>query len=271
MTTPGALDTIGPDDATARMSAYLVAAGKYHDIDFARLELLKLLAEHPRVRVQAATSFEDADAIAACDFVVSYTCDIRPSEPAQRAMRDWVERGGRWVALHGTNVALDLGGSDGVAAPRCFPLWAETLGSQFIAHPPIGPYRVEVAEPDHWLVAGIGAFDTDDELYLMEHSRRDQLEVQLFTRWSGEARGFAESDWTGGNAGSGEHLVQYVRPLGAGAVLYNTLGHCRGHWDMAPLTDYYPRVERCSWEKPQYYELLRRAIRWAMGLGGDGG
>ena len=251
----------------APMSAYLVAAGKYHDIDFARLELLKLLAEHPRVRVQAAASFEDAAAIAACDFVVSYTCDVRPSEPAQRAMRDWVGRGGRWVALHGTNAALDLGGPDGVAAPRCFPVWAETLGSQFVAHPPIEPYRVEVADPGHWLVAGVESFETDDELYLMEHHCRELLEVQLLTRWSGEARGFAESDWSG----AGEHLVQYVRPLGAGAVLYNTLGHCRGHWDMAPLVDYYPRVERCSWEKPQYYELLRRAIRWAMGLGADGG
>jgi hypothetical protein len=34
---------------------------------------------------------------------------------------------------------------------------------------------------------------------------------------------------------------------------------------MAPLVDYYPTIERCSWEKPQYHELLRRGIRWAMG------
>ena len=77
-----------------------------------------------------------------------------------------------------------------------------------------------------------------------------------------EATGFAEADWT---SGSDEHLIQYLRPLGAGAVLYNTLGHCRGHRDMEPLTHYYPKVERCSWEKPQYYELLRRAIRWGLG------
>ena len=30
---------------------------------------------------------------------------------------------------------------------------------------------------------------------------------------------------------------------------------------MAPLTGYYPVIERCFWEKPQYYELLSRAIR----------
>ena len=34
------------------VQAYLVAGGKYHDIDFARLELLKLLAEFEEVRVR---------------------------------------------------------------------------------------------------------------------------------------------------------------------------------------------------------------------------
>ena len=26
-----------------------------------------------------------------------------------------------------------------------------------------------------------------------------------------------------------------------------------------------PIVERCSWDEPQYHELLRRGIRWALG------
>ncbi|MBT7565567.1 MAG: ThuA domain-containing protein, partial [Porticoccaceae bacterium] len=32
------------------MDAHFVTAGKYHDIDFARLEILKLLAEHTEIR-----------------------------------------------------------------------------------------------------------------------------------------------------------------------------------------------------------------------------
>jgi type 1 glutamine amidotransferase len=55
----------------------------------------------------------------------------------------------------------------------------------------------------------------------------------------------------------------YLRPLGSGAVLYNTLGHCRGHYDMVPQKDYYPDVDRCSWELPVFYEILRRSLRWA--------
>jgi hypothetical protein len=38
----------------APVDAHLVAGGKYHGFDFARLALLKLLAEHTRLRVTVA-------------------------------------------------------------------------------------------------------------------------------------------------------------------------------------------------------------------------
>jgi uncharacterized protein len=248
-----------------RVDVCLVAGGKYHDIDFARLELLKLMAEHEHVRVRVAADYEDTASLGNASALISYTCDVRPSESAQQAIRSWVEGGGRWVALHGTNSALDLPRPNGVESPRCFPLWAETLGSQFVAHPPIQPYRVEVADPSHWLVAGIETFDTDDELYLQEYHHRESLHPLLHTHWSGDAKGFAERDWSVETAGTDEHLVMYLKSLGAGHVLYNTLGHCRGHYDMAPMVPFYPQIERCSWDNPQYYELLRRSIRWALG------
>ncbi len=246
-----------------RIDVTLVAGGKYHDIDYARLQLLTLLAEHEEFRVRVQPDYEDTSAIAKSSILVSYTCDVRPSVEAQQAIRSWVDSGGRWVALHGTNSALDLGGPNGVDSPRVFPLWAETLGSQFVAHPPIQPYRVEVTDDDHWLVNGIEPFDTDDELYLSEYHDREALKTLLHTTWTGDAKGFVESDW---NAGDGFHPIMYLRPLGDGAVLYNTLGHCRGHYDMVPVLDYYPRIERCSWDQPAYYELLRRSLRWARGL-----
>jgi type 1 glutamine amidotransferase len=250
---------------SARREVLLVTGGKYHDIDFARRELLGLLAEHEQLRVRVQPDYEDTSTLTAGTILVSYTCDVRPSETAQRAVREWVEAGGRWVALHGTNAALDNVGTGLVEAPRCFPLWADTLGSQFVAHPPIQPYRVDLADPAHWLVDGIEPFDTDDELYLSEYPDRTALQPLLHTTFSGEATGFAEVDWSGGDP---THLVMYLRPLGDGAVLYNTLGHCRGHYDMVPVLDHYPRVERCSWDRPAYYELLRRSLRWAMGATG---
>jgi uncharacterized protein len=247
-----------------RIDVYLVAGGKYHDIDFARLELLKLLAEHDRLKVRVAADYEDTDAISRSACLISYTCDVRPSERAQLAIRAWVESGGRWMALHGTNAALDLPRPNGVEAPRCFPTWANTLGSQFIAHPPIQMYPVQVADPTHPLVAGIEPFETDDELYLSEYHDREKLHVLLHTHWRGEAKGFEAKDWTEGND---EHLVLYLRKVGAGEILYNTLGHCRGHYDMTFAgVDFYPKIERCSWDHPQFYDILRRSIRWVTGI-----
>ena len=234
----------------------------YHDVDFARLQLLGLLAEHEEFRVRVQPDYEDADAIAAGAILLSYTCNLRPSLAAQTTIREWVQNGGRWVALHGTNAALDVGTPNGVDSPRVFPLWADTLGSQFVAHPPIAPYLVEVTDPDHWLVTGIEPFETDDELYLSEYGNRDELHALLHTMWSGTARGFVEHDWT---SSPDQHLVMYLRQLGEGAVLYNTLGHCRGHYDMVPVAPYYPKIERGSWEQPMYIELLRRSLRWARG------
>ena len=110
----------GGDTAVERrIDAYLVCAGKYHDFDFARLELLKLLAEDDHIRVQVAQDFGDVDAIRASDFLVTYTCDLRPSLEQQQAIRSWVEGGGRWLALHGTNCALDPpSGTSAACTPR---------------------------------------------------------------------------------------------------------------------------------------------------------
>lgn len=176
--------------------------------------------------------YEDTAGITASSILVSYTCDVRPSERAQQEVRQWVENGGRWVALHGTNAALTLGGPNGVEAPRVFPLWAETLGSQFVAHPPIQPYPVQISDPSHWLVSGIETFNTDDELYLCDYADRSALQPLLHTTWQGEATGFAEHDW---NECDPTHLIMYLRNVGQGSILYNTLGHCRGHYDMSPF------------------------------------
>ncbi len=245
---------------TERIDAYLVAGGRYHDIDYARAELLKLLAEHPHVRTRVGSDYRDTESIAASRFLVTYTCDVRPSAEEQEALHDYVAGGGRWLALHGTNSVLDFT-KKGVEAPRIIDRMAFTLGSQFIAHPPIQPYEVRPVAPSHPLVQGIGAFETDDELYLCEYHDRDRLVPLFETTYAGEALGFTVSDWSDAD----RHLVVYLRPLGEGAVLYNTLGHCRGHWDMQPAMDYYPQVERCSWELPQYHEMLRRGIAWCLG------
>ena len=243
-----------------KIRAYLVAAGDYHDIDHARLELLKLFAEVPNIRVQVAHNFHDIEAIQASDFLVTYTCNVIPTEAEQVALRDYVRGGKRWFALHGTNSILRFI-KEGVDCPPEAPVFMETLGSQFASHPPIMPFKVTNADPEHPLVKGIGEFETDDELYLCDiHGKLHHL---LETRFSGTTQGFIRADWPTDEP----RPVYYLHQVGQGEVVYLNLGHCRGHWDMQPLMDYYPKVELGSWAVPEYYELLRRGLRYCANNG----
>lgn len=239
-----------------RIDCVLIAGGKYHDIDFARLELLKLLAEDDRVRTRVFEDFEAVDAIQGCDLLVSYTCDVTPSMKAQEAIRAFVAGGGRYYALHGTNSILRFLENGLVDTPDWAPHFMETLGSAFASHPPIEPFRIEVADGSHPISAGIESFETTDELYLSRP--RAKLQVLLDTEFGGDTPGFVDAKWE-----KARHPVVYLRPLGEGAVLYNALGHCRGHYDLQPLSDWWPTIDRCSWELDVYYELLRRGLAWA--------
>lgn len=235
---------------------YLVAAGDYHDIDFARLELLKLIAENDTYRVQVASNYHDVEAIAAADILITYTCNLVPSEAEQMALRDFVASGKRWFALHGTNAILEFLEDGRVDCPETAPIMMETLGSQFLSHPPIQPFTVHISDPDHELVKGIEPFETDDEIYLCRiHGDIHHL---LHSRFTGEGAGFVHSSWPD----DVPHPVYYINQVGQGEVLYLNLGHCRGHYDMQPLVDFYPTVERCAWDKPAFYELLRRGLKY---------
>jgi len=232
-------------------------------MDFARLELLKLLAEDPAVRTRVFEDYENVAAIAAADILVTYTCDVTPSLAAQEVLRDWLMAGGRWYALHGTNSVLRLlteGSNAGLwDAPRWAPLMMNLLGSQFLSHPPIAPYTVTVADPHHPLTQGVEPFETTDELYHM--ATFGDLQVLLETECTAQGTGFVEAA-----DAPGTHPVMYLKAHGQGAVLYNTLGHCRGHYDLQPMLDWWPTVDRCAWDLPVFYVLLRRGIAWLKDL-----
>jgi uncharacterized protein len=257
----------------APVNGYLVCGGLYHDMDYARLELLKLLGEHEHIRVRVAEDYRDCGAIAAADFLITYTCDVIPKPAEQAALREFLSAGRRWLALHGTNSVLRFIKGRGWDAPRTEPDFMGMLGSQFLAHPPLEPYRVEVSDASHPLVAGIEPFEADDELYLCEYHGENH--ALLHTHFSGEAPGFVARFWPGAATSSSDgpaaasgspsnrQLVLYLHPYAGGEVLYCTLGHCRGKYDMRPMMAQYPTVERGSWKLPVYHELLRRGIRWA--------
>jgi hypothetical protein len=243
-----------------KTTAYLITGGRFHAMDFARLELLKLLGEQHHIRTKTGNDYRDIEGIAAADFLITYTCDLLPTPAQAAALRGYIANGGKWFALHGTNSVLRITDEGGCKCPDdAAPDFFELLGTQFKAHPPIGPYRVDITDPSHPLTQGLESFETVDEQYLSKP--RADIHMLLETRFVGEATGFVDDlHWVDDRP----QPVLYLRKFGKGEILYLTLGHCRGHYDLQPLADFNPIIERCSWNLPVYYELLRRGINWAQ-------
>jgi uncharacterized protein len=237
----------------------LIVGGLWHDIDHARLELLTFLGEHDRLRVTVRDVYQ-ADDIRKSRMILSYTCDIIAGEPALDALDEFFEQGGRWFALHGTNSRINLDNARSVTCPPLPQRLLEILGSQFAAHPTLGNFKVLPTDHDHPLLTGIEPFDVFDEQYLQHHLPGNN--VLLSTRFEGKTPLFETTEWP-----AEDHQVMYVRSVGAGAVLYLTLGHTRGRHDMRPLVKNYPFVERGSWPHPIFREIVRRGICWAMKTG----
>lgn len=254
--------------ANKRIDVYLICNARYHDTNFVRLELLKLLAEHEDVMVRVGDDYRDIDAINHSQLLITYTCDVCPTLEQQRGLQQFLTGGKRWFALHATNALIQFVGEtvevDGIKipgkadTPNKAPLLMELLGSRFIAHPPLQQFQVTIAASAHPLVRGLASFTVYDEPYYCEY--HGAVQTLLESRYTTKAKGYVREDWD-----EDEPRPQfYLHPYGSGEVLYLTLGHCRGKYDMQPFMEVCS-VERCAWELPVYYELLRRGIRWGIG------
>jgi type 1 glutamine amidotransferase len=239
------------------MQVHLIAAGKYHDIDFARLELLKLLAEIPEIRTSVAMDFANLDRLREADLLITYTCDLMPNGGEVAGLTEFLERGGRWLALHGTNSILRFDAAGKVETPDEAPEFMALLGTRFTGHPPIEPFKVHVTK-EHELTRGFRSFTTLDELYLCD------VTADIETLMHSDFAGGTCSDFADPEFGPQQVPILYFRTVGAGAVLYCSLGHCRGHYDLRPLANFWPTVQRCSWDYPEFLEIVRRGIRWGV-------
>ncbi len=248
--------------ASSRIDVALVVGGRWHDIDYARSELLGLLVEHDAVRCTVHSDFSASDVLSAADAVIAYTCDVRPTAEQAEALTTAVRAGTRLLGLHATNSAIDppdAGGPRVFRTPDAMPGFTALLGNRFLAHPRIAPSLIEVVRPEHPLVRGVPSFETTDEVYVMD--LRDDLEILLETAVEGECPGFEES----GSAPRSRHPVLYTRDEGDGCVVYFTLGHCRGRFDVADLgIEDLGVLDRVAWDSVEYREVLRRCVAWAV-------
>ena len=122
------------------------------------------------VRVKVANDYSEIDAMCEADLLVTYTCDEVPDAAGQARLKSHIEEGGKWFALHATNSVLEWLSHDPplLRAPRDHPDFMEVLGSQFLSHPPVEPYQVEVTAPQHPMMEGIEALKPEvmNSIYL---------------------------------------------------------------------------------------------------------
>jgi type 1 glutamine amidotransferase len=247
---------------TDQIDIALVVGGRWHDLDFARLQLLALLGEYDRVHCTIHADYSEIEVLEKADAVIAYTCDVRPTAEQSMSLAHAVRGGTRLLALHATNSAIDAplaGGPKVFGTPDAMPEFTALLGNRFLAHPKIAPTRIEIVQPEHPLVAGVPSFVTTDELYVME--LRDDLDVILDTEFTGDCPGFEVS-----HSGSRtRHPVLFTRVEGEGEVVYFTLGHCRGRFDVSDLGIADTGVvDRVAWESAEYRKVLRRCVAWAV-------
>ncbi|MBV04958.1 MAG: trehalose utilization [Acidobacteria bacterium] len=242
------------------IKVYLVCNARYHDTNFARRELLKLLAEDEDIHTHVAENFSDTETIKQCQLLITYTCDLRPTTEEQVALAEFLDAGGRWFALHATNAILEFVDDGRADTPDLAPDFMKLLGSRFVAHPPNQKFTVRVSDIQHPMTEGISEFEVEDEEPYYSEQLGEQL-VLLEASYNARSTSYVQSDY---GTDRDNHPQMYLHPWGKGEVLYLTLGHCAGKHDMKPIRDVIP-VVRGSWNSPVYYELLRRGIHWGIG------
>ncbi|MGE0823932.1 MAG: ThuA domain-containing protein [Candidatus Binatia bacterium] len=248
-----------------------------HDIDYARLRLLQLLSEDPQLLTTVTSDFSDIGKwLANSRLLITYVAGPYPNDEQNQFLRQWLEQGGRWLALHGT--------SGGKAAPvdgdrrrrRMVKLSHHaTLGGFFLNHPPLRKFHVNVIDHGHVLTRNLpDSFEVMDELYFIELQEPATTQVLLTTELPNDPSpagfGFVYDADTSLLPDGKTRALGYTRDIGNGSVAYIALGHCHSPMNnVQPFVDASidsagttPLVFRGAWETEAFITLLRNGIQW---------
>jgi uncharacterized protein len=260
--------------------AHLIAGGfppgsmGGHDHDYARLRLLGLLAERD-IPASLGNDFADiAKWLPVSRLLITYVAGPYPDAAQTAAIRDWIEAGGHWLALHGTSG----GRAERVEGSRQRrTVKAEhhaLLGGFFLTHPPICEFRVEVKAADSPLTRGLGkSFVVEDEPYFVELQDPGSTEILLTAEYGptvvSTAIGTLYPTDTSLQSDGKTRVIGYTRRIGAGGVTYFALGHCHNPAIRAARAadpaDKTPPTFHGPWETEGFITLLRNGIAWGIG------
>lgn len=167
----------------------------------------------------------------------------------KEALRNWVEGGGGFVAVHGAGGDMSYD-------------WAwyveQLLGAQFAGHilaPQFQEAKVTVEDRAHPATVGLPeTFRHIEEWYSFESSPRLRGARVLLS--VDESTYALEMGWLGLLLGNqlemGDHPVVWSHCPGKGRALFSALGH-----------------QAAAYDVPEHRALLEGAVGWAAGLNGD--
>src|SRR5579863_8320288 len=126
-----------------------------HDMNYTRRRLLGFLGETENIHATVANDFDDIEKwLGGSALMVTYTAGPFPTDAQDLRIREWLEAGGRWLALHGTS-----GGKAARVGTYQRKMvkgnYHRTLGCFFLNHPPVRKFRVDVADNNHRTTQGL--------------------------------------------------------------------------------------------------------------------
>jgi hypothetical protein len=267
---------------TSKAIAHMIAGGfppgsfAGHDIDYARLRLLELLAERGATATVAG-DFTDIDKwLPDRRFLITYIAGPFMDDGQAKFVEDWLTRGGRWLGLHGSAGGKAARVGDGIRRTMVKTRHHEVLGGFFLNHPPVRRFSVRV-NGEHPLASGLPeSFDVIDELYLIELQDAGRSQVLLTTELEEDPSppgfGFVYEGDSSLNADGKTRVLGYTREVGQGGIAYVALGHCHTpESSVQPFVDESvdpdgktPPVMRGSWESTAFQRLLTNALDWGL-------
>jgi hypothetical protein len=250
-----------------------------HDHDYARLRILEQLKERDNTHTTVSGDYTDIEKwLPDCKVLITYVAGPFANDEQNTVMRQWIEAGGRWLALHGSSGGKAGRMPDSNRRQMVKMDYHDTLGGFFIHHPPIRKFRVNLVDPKHPLTKGLPeSFETIDEPYMVELQQPEDTEVFLTADWgevpSGETGMYYEKDTAVLPGGGTTRAIAYTKQMSEGAVAYTTLGHCHTPTtngqqvvDSSVAADGKPPLDMLgSWETEGFRTLLRNGIAWGLG------
>ncbi len=229
------------------MKLFLLSGGR-HPYDQSTPVLSDCLrqAGHEVTLTQQPTALADAAQMATYDAIVFNTRrenlpdfgDLLLSEAERAGLAGAIREGKGFLCLHIST-----------AVPPEWPEYHQITGGGWITgtsyHPPYGGFRVNVTDANHAVAAGVGDFDTEDELYMGLAVAEDN---EIFLSAVAE-----EGTWPWGpdrvdtHMPAGSFPLGWTRMYGQGRVCTLLLGH-----------------DARSFETPEFQRMILNGVEWCV-------